>query len=68
MYEVLKLVRLYEIKDTILKQQSPSCGCGETQQIKYENGKYVSYLIKGNRVTVALLKRNNIRIVTEEDL
>jgi uncharacterized protein YbbK (DUF523 family) len=67
-YEVLKLARLYEIKDAILKQQSPSCGCGETQQMKYENGKYINRTIKGDGVTAALLKRNNIRIATEEDL
>jgi uncharacterized protein YbbK (DUF523 family) len=66
--EVLKLARLFQTKDAILKQGSPSCGCGETQQMKYENGKYISRPIKGDGVTTALLKRNNIRIATEEDL
>jgi len=66
--EALKLARSYKIKDAILKQQSPSCGCGETQQMKYENGKYINCPIKGDGVTAALLKRNNIRIATEEDL
>ncbi len=67
-HEVLKIARLYGIKDAILKQRSPSCGCGETQQMRYENGKYTSSLVKGDGVTAALLKRNNIRIITEEDL
>ena len=66
--EALKLARLYKIKEAILKQQSPSCGCGETYQIKYENGKYINHSIKGDGVTAALLKRNNIKISTEEDL
>jgi uncharacterized protein YbbK (DUF523 family) len=66
--EVLKLARLYGIKDAILKQQSPSCGCGKTQQMRYENGKYISCPVEGDGVTAALLKRNNIRIATEEDL
>jgi len=67
-HEVLQIARSYGIKDAILKQRSPSCGCGETQQMKYVNGKYISRLIKGDGVTAALLKRNNISIITEEDL
>ena len=67
-HEVLQIARLYGIEDAILKQRSPSCGCGETQQMKYENGKYVYSVVKGDGVTAALLKRNNIRIITEEDL
>jgi uncharacterized protein YbbK (DUF523 family) len=67
-YEALKLARLYGVRDAILKQRSPSCGCGETQQMKYENGKYMSYPTKGDGVTAALLKRNKIRITTEEAL
>ena len=67
-HEVLQIARLYGIEDAILKQRSPSCGFGETQQMKYENGKYIYSLVKGDGVTAALLKRNNIRIITEEDL
>jgi uncharacterized protein YbbK (DUF523 family) len=66
--EALKLARSYGVRDAILKQRSPSCGCGETRQMKCESGKYISYPAKGDGVTAALLKRNNIRIVTEEDL
>lgn len=67
-HEVLRIARSYGIEDAILKQRSPSCGCGETQQMKFENGTYISRLIKGDGVTAALLKRNDISIITEEDL
>lgn len=67
-YETLKLARLYDIKDVVLKQQSPSCGFGKTQQARYENDRFTSCTITGNGVTAALLKRNNIRVLTQDSL
>ena len=61
--EVLKLAKLFGIKEAILKQKSPSCGFG-----KIYDGSFSGQLIKGNGVTAALLKRNRIKIITEEDL
>ena len=61
--EVLKLAKLFGIKEAILKQKSPSCGFG-----KIYDGSFSGKLIKGNGVTAALLKRNKIKIITEEDL
>jgi len=61
--EVLKLAKLFGIKEAILKQKSPSCGFG-----KIYDGSFSGQLIKGNGVTAALLKRNKIKIITEEDL
>jgi len=61
--EVLKLAKLFGIKEAILKQKSPSCGFG-----KIYDGSFSGKLIKGNGVTAALLKRKGIKIITEEDL
>lgn len=60
--EVLKLTKLLNIKEAILKQKSPSCGCG-----KIYDGTFSDKLIEGDGVTTALLKRNGIKIITEEE-
>ena len=61
--EVLKLAQLFGIKEAILKQRSPSCGCGQIY-----DGTFSGKVIKGDGVTTALLKKNGIKVVTEEDL
>ncbi|MBU3934357.1 DUF523 domain-containing protein [Patescibacteria group bacterium] len=61
--EVLKLAELFDVKEAILKQKSPSCGCG-----KIYDGTFSDKLVRGDGVTVALLKKNGIKIITEEDL
>jgi len=61
--EVLKIARSLGVKGAILKARSPSCGCG-----KIHDGTSPSRLVKGDGVTAALLKRNGIRVVTEDDL
>ncbi|MBU1130596.1 DUF523 domain-containing protein [Patescibacteria group bacterium] len=61
--EVLKLAKLFDVKEAILKQKSPSCGCGKTY-----NGAFSKTLIKGDGVTAALLKKNGLKVIAEEDL
>jgi uncharacterized protein YbbK (DUF523 family) len=61
--QVLKLAKLFGIKEAILKQRSPSCGCGQIY-----DGTFSGKIIRGNGITAALLKRNGIRVVSEEDL
>lgn len=61
--EILKIAKLYNIKEALLKQRSPSCGCG-----KMYDGSFSKKIIVGDGVTTALLKQNNIKVVTEEDL
>jgi uncharacterized protein YbbK (DUF523 family) len=61
--EILKLAKLFGIKEAILKQRSPSCGSG-----RIYDGTFSKTLIKGDGVTTALLKRNGIRVISEEDL
>lgn len=61
--EVLKLANLYNIKDAILKQKSPSCGSGQIY-----DGTFSKKFIKWDGVTTALLKRNGIKVISEEEL
>jgi uncharacterized protein YbbK (DUF523 family) len=61
--ETLKIVRLFHIEEFVGKSRSPSCGCGQIY-----DGTFSRKLIGGNGVTIALLKRNGIRVITEEAL
>jgi uncharacterized protein YbbK (DUF523 family) len=61
--ETLKIVKLFHIEEFIGKSRSPSCGCGQIH-----DGTFSRQLIDGDGVTTALLKRNGIRVITEEDL
>jgi len=61
--EVLKLAKLLNVKEAILKQRSPSCGCGQIY-----DGTFSDRIIKGDGITTSLLKKNGIKVITEEDL
>ncbi len=61
--ETLKITKLFNVKKAILKQKSPSCGCGQIY-----DGTFSGKIIKGDGITAALLKKNGIKIITEEDL
>ena len=61
--ETLKIAKLFHIKEFIGKSKSPSCGYGQIY-----DGTFSQKLINGDGVTTALLKRNGIRVITEEDL
>jgi len=63
--EVLKLAETLGIKSAILRQASPSCGCGVTWQLDDE---MENHKVEGDGVTAALLKRNGISVITENDL
>jgi uncharacterized protein YbbK (DUF523 family) len=60
--EALKIAQTLNIKEAILKQRSPSCGCG-----KIYDGSFSGKLIDGDGVTAALLKQYSIRVISEED-
>ena len=60
-YEALKIAQELGIKEAILKQKSPSCGCGYTY-----GGSTKRILIEGDGVTTALFKRNGISVKTEK--
>ena len=61
--EVLKIAKLNNISEAILKQRSPSCGSG-----KVYDGSFTKTIIEGDGVTSLLLKNNNIKVISEEDL
>lgn len=60
--EVLKLAKLFSINEAILKQRSPSCGSGQIY-----DGTFQKKIVKGDGVTAALLKRNGVKVISEED-
>ncbi len=61
--QVLKIAGRYGIKVAILKQRSPSCGCGQIY-----DGTFSGKIIEGDGVTASLLKKRGIKVMTEEDL
>jgi uncharacterized protein YbbK (DUF523 family) len=61
--QVLGLAKLYNIKSAILKQRSPSCGCGQIY-----DGTFSGAIIEGNGITTKFLKENGIEVLTEDDL
>jgi len=61
--EVLKIAESFGIKEVIFKQRSPSCGCGQIY-----DGTFSGKTIKGDGITTALLKRNGLKVISEEDL
>jgi len=61
--QVLKLAKMFGIKKAVLKQRSPSCGCGQIY-----DGSFKGNIIKGDGVTTELLKNNGIEVLTEENL
>lgn len=61
--ETLKIAKVFGIKEAIFKQKSPSCGCG----LIYD-GSFCGRVTKGDGITTSLLKKNNIKVVSEEDL
>ena len=61
--ETLKIAKLNNCNEAIMKSKSPSCGCGEVY-----DGTFFKNLITGDGVTTALLKNNGIKVITENDL
>jgi uncharacterized protein YbbK (DUF523 family) len=60
---VLEIAKKYKIKKAIFKSKSPACGKG-----KIYDGSFSGRLKEGDGVTTALLLKNNIKVVTEEDI
>lgn len=61
--ETLKMAKLFNIKEAILKQRSPSCGSGQIY-----DGTFSGKIIKGDGITASLLKMNGIKVITEEEV
>ncbi len=60
--EVLKIAKITNADEAILKARSPSCGHGRAY-----DGTFRGVLIDGDGVTAALLGRNGLRVLTEEE-
>jgi uncharacterized protein YbbK (DUF523 family) len=60
--ETLNIARLAKIKLAVLKSHSPSCGVGQIY-----DGTFTSSLTSGDGVTAALLKKHNIRVISDLD-
>lgn len=60
--ETLNIVYLAQIKLAVLKSRSPSCGIGQIY-----DGSFSSTLVPGDGITAALLKRNDVRVVSDSD-
>lgn len=61
--KVLDIAKTNGIKKAILKSKSPSCGKGFIY-----DGSFNSKLIKGDGITASLLKKNEIKVFTEEEI
>jgi len=61
--QVLELARLYCCRYAVLKERSPSCGCG-----RIYDGTFTKTLTQGDGVTAELLKGHGIRVVGESEL
>ena len=61
--ETLHLARLYGCTAAVLKEKSPSCGCGRVY-----DGTFSGTLTDGDGVTAELLKENGIRVYGESEL
>lgn len=61
--ETLKIAKLYKCQAAILKEKSPSCGCG-----RIYDGTFTGTLVDGDGITARLLKEHGIRITGETSL
>ena len=56
--EVIRIVKKFKIKKAYMKSRSPSCGCG-----KIYDGSFSGKLIKGDGITVRLLKAYGVEVI-----
>lgn len=61
--ETLKIAQIYECREAILKEGSPSCG----SSLIYD-GTFSGKKIPGQGVTTALLRQNNIKVTSEKEI
>lgn len=61
--EVLHLAGLYHCPWALLKERSPSCGCGEIY-----DGTFSGKIISGDGVTAELLRKSGIEIFGESEI
>ena len=55
--KILKILKTYDIKEAVLKSNSPTCGTG-----RIYDGTFSNTLKSGDGILAALLKRNGIKV------
>ena len=61
--EVLRLAELYRCRHALLKERSPSCGCGQIY-----DGTFTGTLTEGDGMTAQMLKRQKVKIYGESEI
>jgi uncharacterized protein YbbK (DUF523 family) len=61
--QAVELAKIFKCKTAILKQRSPSCGCGQIY-----DGTFSGTVIEGDGITTKLLKAEGIEVLSEDDL
>ncbi|MGN0998274.1 MAG: DUF523 domain-containing protein [Faecousia sp.] len=61
--QTLKIAEQYGCKQAILKERSPSCGCGEVY-----DGSFTHTIVEGDGVTTELLRRHGILVCGESNI
>ena len=61
--EAMRIAKLTNCNEAIMKSKSPSCGSG-----KIYDGTFSKNLIAGDGVFTRLLKKNNIKVFTEDEI
>jgi uncharacterized protein YbbK (DUF523 family) len=62
-FKTLRIAKLYNIHEAILKAKSPSCGCGQIY-----DGTFTGKLIEGDGVTTRILKKNGIKVQNTKNI
>jgi uncharacterized protein YbbK (DUF523 family) len=60
--QALEAAQRLGIRQAVLKDDSPSCGCG-----RIYNGTFSGRMVSGKGVTAVLLQRNGITVLSEEE-
>jgi uncharacterized protein YbbK (DUF523 family) len=60
--QALETAQRLGIRQAVLKDDSPSCGCG-----RIYDGTFSGRMVSGQGVTAALLQRNGITVLSEEE-
>ena len=61
--EVLRLADLYRCRHALLKERSPSCGCGQIY-----DGTFTGTLTEGEGMTAQMLRRGKVKIYGESQI
>lgn len=59
--KILKILKAYDIREAVLKSNSPACGTG-----RIYDGTFSNTLKNGDGVLAALLKRDGIKVTAEQ--